>query len=82
MSGNGKLKISIGAVVSLAVAVLVAILGIMWGRVASNAEEISDVKVQTKGNTTAIGFHGESLKRIEEGVTRLEHRFNTHPKKE
>jgi len=53
----------------------------MWARVDSNAEDISDVKVQTKGNTTAIEYQGKILKSIQEGVTRLEQRFNTHPAK-
>jgi hypothetical protein len=82
MSGNGKLKISIGAVVTVALAVLIAVLGIMWGRVESNAGEIGDVKVETRGNTTAIEYQGKILKSIQDGVNRLEQRFNTHPKKE
>jgi len=82
MPSNGRLKISIGAVVTVALAVLIAVLGVMWTRVESNAGEITEVKLEAKANTTAGGYRDESLRRIEAGVDRLEQRFNTRPKKE
>ena len=81
MANANGFKVPAKVIVPIAVVILMAILGFLATMVTSNAHEISGVKAETKVNTTAIDFQGQSLNRIEAGVLRLEQRFNTLPAK-